>query len=130
MERVVHQAEGGTAEDLQGFVERHGAEASVSPREREAQQMKARGVGRRRTCQSIPAAAKQVLNGPADGIDPGGKLHRDHGREQVRLRLGRCSDQARVAAHLDIPGQQIARSKQAGGRKIERRNRLSGLPPS
>jgi len=70
MERVFHQAEGGSTEGLQGFVERHGTEASVSRREREIEQIESRRIGRGRSGQSIPAAAQQVLDRPADGFHP------------------------------------------------------------
>lgn len=111
MERIFHQAEGGTTEGLQGFVERHGTKASVSRRERETEQIDSRRIGRGLTCQSIPAAAQQVLDRCTDSLHPRGKLHRHHCREQVRLRLGRCGKQARVPSDLDVPCQQIARAQ-------------------
>jgi hypothetical protein len=72
MERVFHQAEGGTTERLQGFVERHGTKASVYRGKRETEQVEARGIGRGGSSQSVPAAAQQVLNRSANGLDPRG----------------------------------------------------------
>ena len=72
MERVFHQAEGGTTEGLQGFVERHGTKASVCRGKRKTEQVEARGIGRRGSGQSVPAAAQQVLNRSANGLDPRG----------------------------------------------------------
>ena len=72
MERVFHQAEGGTTEGLQGFVERHGTKASVRHGKRETEQVEARWIGRRDSGQSVPAAEQQVLNRSANGLDPRG----------------------------------------------------------
>ena len=72
MKRILHQAEGGTTEGLQGFVERHGTKASVRRGKRETEQVDSRRIGRRLTCQLIPAAAQKVLNGSADGFHPRG----------------------------------------------------------
>jgi hypothetical protein len=111
VERVFHQAEGGTAEGLQGFVERHGTEASVRRGKRETEQIESPGIGRGHCSQLVPTAAQQVPDRRTDTLHPRGKLHRDHCREQVRLRPGQCRDQTGVASYLDIPGQQIARAQ-------------------
>ena len=70
MERVLHQPEGATAEGLQGFVERHGTEASVRHRERKVEQIEPSRIRRGRSGQSISAAAQQVLDRGADGFHP------------------------------------------------------------
>jgi hypothetical protein len=111
MERILYQAEGGTAEGLQGVLERHGTKASVRCREREIEQTESSWIGRGLPCQPIPAAAQQVTYRIPDGFHPRRKLHGDHLREQVRLRLGWCGDQACVTTHLDIRGQRSARAK-------------------
>ena len=111
MERIFYQAEGGTAEGLERVSEQHGTKVSVCRRKRETEQVEPRGIGRGLPGQSVPAAAQQVLNRFANGFHPRGKLHRDHFREQVRLRLGRCGNQAGVASYLYVPGKQIARAK-------------------
>jgi hypothetical protein len=67
MERVFHQAEGGTAEGLKRVLEGHGADASVSGREREIEQIESRWISRGLSRQSVPAAAQQVLDRRADG---------------------------------------------------------------
>ncbi len=107
MERVLHQPKGRPAEGFERVPERHGAEASVCLGEREPQQIKADRIRCRFTGQSIAAAAEQVLHRPADGFDPGGKLHPDQRRQQIRLRLGRCGADTCVAADLNIPGKQL-----------------------
>lgn len=111
MERIFHQAEGGTAKGFQGVLERHGTKASVSGREREIEQIESRWIGRGLPRQSVPAASQQVPDRGPDGFHPRRKLHGDHLREQVRLRLGWCGDQARVPSNLDVPGQHIARAQ-------------------
>jgi hypothetical protein len=105
MERILDQPEGRATKRFQCVLERHGTKVSVSDREREFEQVELCWVGRRLPRESVSAAAKQVLNRPTDGLYPGGKLYGDHLREQVRLRLGRCGDQARIASYLDVLGQ-------------------------
>lgn len=112
MERVLHQPEGRAAESFQRVLERHGAEAPMRFGERETQQIGPHRVGRRLSGQSIAAAAEHVLDRLAYRSDPGGKLHRDQGEQEIPLLLGRCSPDTGIAPHLDIPGEQIGRARQ------------------
>ena len=111
MEQILHQTEGGTAEGFQRVLERHGTKASVSGREREIEQVESSRISCGLPRQAVAATTKQVLDRRANGFHPRRKLHGDHLREQVRLRPGRCGDQACIASYLDIPRCQVARTK-------------------
>lgn len=123
MERVLDQPERRAAAGFQRVPQHHGAEASVCLGEREPQQIKVGRIRCRFPGQSIAAAVEQVLHRAAYGSDPGGKLHRGHGRQQIRLRLGWCGADTCVAADLDVPGKQLGRTDQADCPEAEHGNR-------
>ena len=129
MQWVLHQPEGRAAEGFQRVLERHGAEAPMRFGERETQQIGPHRVGRRLSGQSIAAAAEHVLDGLAYRSDPGGKLHCDHGVQQVRLRFRRSGADTCVAPHLCGPGEQIGRARQAEGPEEDSGSRLRDATP-
>ncbi len=115
MQWVLHQPESRATEGFQRVLERHGAEASVRFGERETQQIGPHRVGRCLSGQSIAAAAEHVLDGLAYSSDPGGKLHRDQGGQEIPLRHRPCSPDTGIAPHLYFHGEQIGRARQAEG---------------
>ena len=112
MQRVLHQPEGRPAQGLERVPQRHGAKAPVRLRERETQQIGPGRVTRGLSGQAVAATSQEVVHSLANGADPGGNLHRDHGGQQVRLPFRRRGKDTAITPDLDVACEEVPRTGQ------------------